>query len=201
MLQDSPRQDSSRQLLRAAAIETIDRIRTDHEQVPLKLKPLLAYIEDHLFDANLSVNQVKKACGVRDNSVAIHFHACVGQPPHAYISQCRMEVASRLLRDSELPVWKISELLGFSSIQVFSRAFYRWAKERPSTYRRLNRSRVDLAPMTSDSDTEEDLAEERVVSPRLTEDFWRRALAGNLRDDEASELIRHLLDLYPPRRR
>lgn len=199
MLQDSPRQDSSKQLLRAAAIETMDRIRTDHEQVPLKLKPLLAYIEDHLFDANLSVNQVKKACGVRDNSVAIHFHACVGQPPHAYISQCRMEVASRLLRDSELPVWKISELLGFSSIQVFSRAFYRWAKERPSTYRRLNRSRVDLAPMPSDM--EDDQAEERVVSPRLTEDFWRRALAGSLRDDEASELIRHLLDLYPPRRR
>ena len=199
MLQDSPRQDSSKQLLRAAAIETMDRIRTDHEQVPLKLKPLLAYIEDHLFDANLSVNQVKKACGVRDNSVAIHFHACVGQPPHAYISQCRMEVASRLLRDSELPVWKISELLGFSSIQVFSRAFYRWAKERPSTYRRLNRSRVDLAPMPSDM--EDDPAEERVVSPRLTEDFWRRALAGSLRDDEASELIRNLLDLYPPRRR
>ena len=192
-------QDSSRQLLRAAALETIDRIRTDHEQVPAKLKPLLHYIELHLFDSDLSVNQVKKACGVRDNSVAIHFHACVGQPPHAYISQCRMEVASRLLRDSELPVWKISDLLGFSSIQVFSRAFYRWAKERPSTYRRLNRrSGSEMEDPMLDSEI---AFEGSIVSPRLTEDFWRRALAGNLRDDEASELIRHLLDLYPPRRR
>jgi AraC-like DNA-binding protein len=194
-------QDSSRQLLRAAALETIDRIRTDHEQVPSKLKPLLAYIEDHLFDADLSVNRIKKACGVRDNSVAIHFHACVGQPPHAYISQCRMEVASRLLRDSELPVWKISDLLGFSSIQVFSRAFYRWAKERPSTYRRIHRrngSEVD------DSLLEAELALETggsIVPARLTEDFWRRALTGSLRDEEASELIRNLLELYPPRRR
>lgn len=194
-------QDSSRQLLRAAALETIDRIRTDHEQVPTKLKPLLAYIEDHLFDADLSVNRIKKACGVRDNSVAIHFHACVGQPPHAYISQCRMEVASRLLRDSELPVWKISDLLGFSSIQVFSRAFYRWAKERPSTYRRIHRrngGEVDESLLEAEFGLESGGG---IVPPRLTEDFWRRALTGSLRDDEASELIRHLLELYPPRRR
>jgi AraC-like DNA-binding protein len=194
-------QDSSRQLLRAAALETIDRIRTDHEQVPSKLKPLLAYIEDHLFDADLSVNRIKKACGVRDNSVAIHFHACVGQPPHAYISQCRMEVASRLLRDSELPVWKISDLLGFSSIQVFSRAFYRWAKERPSTYRRIHRrngSEVDDSLLESEFPLETGGS---IVPARLTEDFWRRALTGSLRDEEASELIRNLLELYPPRRR
>lgn len=192
-------QDSSRQLLRAAALETIDRIRTDHEQVPSKLKPLLAYIEDHLFDSDLSVNRIKKACGVRDNSVAIHFHACVGQPPHAYISQCRMEVASRLLRDSELPVWKISDLLGFSSIQVFSRAFYRWAKERPSTFRRLHRRNGEMDETLLDGDLP--LEGGSILPPRLTEDFWRRALTGSLRDEEASELIRHLLELYPPRRR
>ena len=111
-----------------------------------------------------------------------------------------MEVASRLLRDSELPVWKISDLLGFSSIQVFSRAFYRWAKERPSTFRRLHRrngSEIDEGLLES----ELSLDSGSILPPRLTEDFWRRALTGSLRDDEASELIRHLLELYPPRRR
>jgi len=194
--------DTSRQLLRAAAVETIDRIRHDHQHVPSKLKPMLAYIEGHLFDTDLSVNRIKRECNVRDNSVAIHFHACVGQPPHAYISNCRMQVASRLLRDSELPIWKISELLGFSSIQVFSRAFYRWAKERPSTYRRIHRRNLPaLEGGTAIVPLGDISFEATLLPPRFTEDFWHRALNGNLRDDEASELIRHLLELYPPRRR
>ncbi len=193
-------QDSSRQLLRAAALETIDRIRTDHEQVPSKLKPLLAYIEDHLFDSDLSVNRIKKACGVRDNSVAIHFHACVGQPPHAYISQCRMEVASRLLRDSELPVWKISDLLGFSSIQVSAAPSTAGPRSAPAPS--VASTAATAASWTKLCSTAIWGSKEAASCRRMqTEDFWRRALTGSLREEEASELIRHLLELYPPRRR
>lgn len=195
-------QDAPRQALSTASVPTLDRVRMDRDQVPNKLKPLLAYIEAHLFDPGLSVNRLKRDCGVRDNSVAIHFHACVGQPPHAYISQCRMEIAARLLHDSELPVWKISELLGFSSIQVFSRAFYRWAQQRPSTYRRRHRP-VERAADGSllPPRTVRVTADEPTSDGTGLEDFWHRALDGRLHDAEAADLIRRLLELYPPHRR
>lgn len=191
--------DGSRQALEIAAAATLEKIRRDRDQVPVKLKPLLSYIEAHLFEQELSVNRMKRECGVRDNSVAIHFHACVGQPPHAYISQCRMEVASRLLADSDLPVWRISELLGFSSIQVFSRAFYRCAHLRPSTYRRRQRPILRAADgsvlaMPATAATVADASQ-------LEQALWHRALTGQLLDDEAGELIRRLLEIYPPHRR
>ncbi len=192
-------QDSSRQLLRAAALETIDRIRTDHEQVPSKLKPLLAYIEDHLFDADLSVNRIKKACGVRDNSVAIHFHVCrpaaarlyLPVPdggrlaPPAGLGAAGLE-NQRPARFFEHPGLQPRLLpLGEGAPQHVppGQPPQRRRNRRVGARRRAGARRGSILP------------------PRVTEDFWRRALTGSLRDEEASELIRHLLELYPPRRR
>ena len=183
---------TAKELLDAAAIETLEKIRNDQEQVPTRLRPMLVYIERHLFDPDLNVNRLKEACGIRDNSVAIHFHAAVGKPPHAYISQGRLETAARLLRDTDLPIWKISELLGFSSIQVFSRAFYRWAEQRPTTFRREIRRRVKKSGRARSI---------TASVPTKTAEFWRRALNGDLRDDEAADLIQKLLAIYPPGRR
>jgi len=182
--------NTSKDLLQTAALETVDRIRTDQDHVPARLKPMLAYIENHLFDPKLNVNRLKDACGIRDNSVAIHFHAAVGKPPHAYISHCRLETAARLLRDTDLPIWKISDLLGFSSIQVFSRSFYRWADQRPTTFRREARKQVADRPRA-----------QRAVDAPPNEDYWRRAMAGALQDEEAAVLIQKLLVIYPPGRR
>lgn len=182
---------SQEDLLQAAASKTYDRIEADRELAPEKLKPMLAHIHSHLFDPKLNVNRLKKACGIRDNSVAIHFHSAIGQPPHAYISQCRLETASRLLRDTDLPVWKLSEMLGFSSIQVFSRAFHRWCGERPTTYRKDHRPASEAARENGKG------RKEAFADPEI----WRRALAGQLRSDEAAGLVYHLLELYPPSRR
>ncbi|MEM1201683.1 MAG: helix-turn-helix transcriptional regulator [Acidobacteriota bacterium] len=184
-------QDPAQELLNSAAVETMDRIRVDQDQVPARLKPMLSYIESHLFDPELTVNRLKKACGIRDNSVAIHFHAAVGKPPHAYISQCRLETAARLLRDSDLPVWKISDLLGFSSIQVFSRAFHRWSGQRPTTFRRDARRAHGQRPLPARGNGE----------GRTNGEYWNRALNGDLPDDEAASLIQLLLQIYPPGRR
>ena len=73
---------------------------------------------------------------MRDNTVPIQFHAAVGRPPRAYIEDRRLETAARLLADSELKVWRIGDLVGYGTVQVFSRAFKRWSSLRPSAYRR-----------------------------------------------------------------
>lgn len=174
-------------VLEAAAVESIERIRSDHSKAPQRLKPLLAYIEEHLFDPSLDVNQLKRNCGVRDNSVPIQFHSAVGRPPHGYIEDRRLETACVLLGNSNLKIWQISELLGYSSIQVFSRAFSRWSGQRPTSYRKKARQRRDMgesAPKLEESLT-------------ARTETLRRALAGELSLDEANALIARLRQMYP----
>jgi AraC-like DNA-binding protein/tetratricopeptide (TPR) repeat protein len=177
----------SHQLLKSAATESLERIRQDRARVPQRLKPLLAYIEEHLFDPTLDVNQLKRSCGVRDNSVPIQFHSAVGRPPHGYIEDRRLETACRLLADTDLKIWQISELLGYSSIQVFSRAFSRWSGQRPTLYRKKARRRVGKEPKVTKPNVED------VFHP----DSLRRALAGELPPQEATVLIERLFRLYP----
>ncbi|MEL7058729.1 MAG: tetratricopeptide repeat protein [Acidobacteriota bacterium] len=176
-------------ILESAASESLERIRRDQVKAPQRLKPLLAYIEEHLFDPSLDVNQLKRNCGVRDNSVPIQFHSAVGRPPHGYIEDRRLETACKLLAESNLKIWQISELLGYSSIQVFSRAFSRWSGQRPTAYRKKARQRHvsingDASPLIEES-----------LQART--DKLQRALAGELSLDEANDLIAQLRAMYP----
>ncbi len=180
--------DHSYQLLKTAAVESLERIRLDRAKAPLRIKPLLAYIEEHLFDPTLDVNHLKRACGVRDNSVPIQFHSAVGRPPHGYIEDRRLESACRLLATTDLKIWQISELLGYSSIQVFSRAFSRWSGQRPTLYRKKARRRAG-GRGTYPADVDERV----LLDPKSLD----RALAGELAENEARILIERLLRLYP----
>lgn len=178
--------DHSHQLLKAASVESLERIQKDRERAPQRLKPLLAYIEDHLFDPTLDVNQLKRSCNVRDNSVPIQFHSAVGRPPHGYIEDRRLETACRLLGKTDLKIWQISELLGYSSIQVFSRAFSRWSGQRPTLYRKkARRGEGGQEPQT------------RAPGGFFDAVTLRRALAGELPNKEASQMVKRLVQLYP----
>ena len=180
------------QLLRIAAIEPLERIQLDRAEAPERLKPLLAYIEEHLFDPSLNVNHLKRACNVRDNSLPIHFHSAVGRAPRRYIEDRRLETACRLLAATDLKIWQISELVGFSSLPVFSRAFTRSTGQRPTAFRKQARERSDGGRIHSFSDDERQLSDPESL---------RRALAGELAASEASVLIERLQGLYPSHRR
>ena len=177
------------QLRDAAAEKTLREVSRLASEAQPKIAAMLVYIRAHLFDRNLSVHQVRKACSLRDNSVALQFHNALGVPPARFIANCRLAVAERLLAESWLPVWQISELLGFSSIQVFSRSFFRVKKVRPRDFRQ--RTRMNVGP------TEE--GGKPVPAPEP--DFLERALAGEADSAEVAELIGMLLKIYPPRQR
>ncbi|MEM8961978.1 MAG: helix-turn-helix transcriptional regulator [Acidobacteriota bacterium] len=119
-----------------ASRETLATIRQDQRRVSPPIAALLVHIERHIFDATLNVNRLKEACGVRNNSVAIFFHIEVGQPPGAYIARSRLETAAKLLAHTELPIWRIADLVGYSGMPTFSRAFHRAYELRPRAYRK-----------------------------------------------------------------
>lgn len=122
--------------LRVAAVPTRQRIQDMTKGKSARIRQMLEYIDDQLFSPDLSVQGLKTACKIRNNAITTQFHAAVGMPPNQFISDMRLKVARRLLERTDLPVWKISELLGYSSIQVFSRTFARVVGHRPTVHRR-----------------------------------------------------------------
>lgn len=57
----------------------------------------------------------------------------------ALVEQSRFEIASALLRDTELKAQEIATRLGYSSPGGFSRAFARWAGCSPSDFKKRSR--------------------------------------------------------------
>lgn len=163
--------------LKAAGRETLLRVQQDYQRAPLKIKPLLAYLEAHLFDPDLNVNHLKRACGVRDNSMPMQFRKALGDSPRNYIAGCRFEIATKLLRDSDIPVWQIADLLGFSSLQAFSRAFAEWSGQRPTRFRKLHAAQASPVELSRT-------------------DTLRKALLGSLETHEAQNLMQCLHDIY-----
>jgi len=54
------------------------------------------------------------------------------------VDELRMEIAIRYLRETNLTVEHISELLGFSGVANFRQAFRRWTKAAPHKFRKMS---------------------------------------------------------------
>ncbi len=119
------------QALDEAAKETLKRIDADRERVPPQIRRLLLHIRKHLFTEGYGVAELKRAFGDAGPELMDDFRMAVGEPPSRYISGARLEIASRLLRDSGLAIGMIGLLVGYANIRTFSAAFKRWSGGKP----------------------------------------------------------------------
>jgi AraC-like DNA-binding protein len=86
-----------------------------------------------------SVQTLAEAASVSRATLARKFVALVGETPNAYLTRWRMDLAARLLRDSDDPVHAVARAVGYTSEYAFSRAFSRSRAEPPGRYRQLAR--------------------------------------------------------------
>lgn len=70
------------------------------------------------------------------------FKQSLGVPPRVYLTRLRMEKASELLEQTDLPITDIAFEVGYSSNQVLARVFGKHASLSPSDYRRAVRDPV-----------------------------------------------------------
>ena len=56
-------------------------------------------------------------------------------------NEVRCEIACTLLAETDLPLSQIAEILNYSEISAFSRAFRRWSGQPPSVWRSNHRAR------------------------------------------------------------
>jgi AraC-like DNA-binding protein len=66
----------------------------------------------------------------------VHF---IGQPPMQYLTQWRMQLAARWLRDTDAKVIDIALEVGYENEAAFARAFRRTVGESPGAWRRAHR--------------------------------------------------------------
>ena len=88
-----------------------------------------------------TVDELAAAVHVSRSTLVRRFNELIGEPPGAYLTRWRMELAARLLRESEQPVGRISHLVGYSSEYAFSRAFSKHRGEPSGRYRKRIKSR------------------------------------------------------------
>jgi AraC-like DNA-binding protein len=71
---------------------------------------------------------------------AQRFRAVMGDTPLRYLTQWRMQHATRLLAESDLTLARIAERVGYDSAASLSRAFRKASGSAPGAYRRAARA-------------------------------------------------------------
>ena len=121
--------------LATAAVETRRWIAADRENAQPPVDGMLDFIQAHLFDQGMSATRVYEACGLPRGLGAADFYLHTGTMTRAYIEARRIQTSSHLLLDTDLCIWEVAALVGYSQTRVFSKAFQRLMEMNPSEYR------------------------------------------------------------------
>lgn len=82
-----------------------------------------------------TVELLARAVAMSRAAFAKRFTDLVGEPPLAYITRWRMDLAAKLLRESREPVARIASKVGYISETAFAKAFRRRRQVAPGAYR------------------------------------------------------------------
>ena len=94
------------------------------------------YIRMHPKD-DLSLQHLSRICGYTDYYLSRKFKAETGMTPAEYINQSRIEYAKGLLRDTNLSVEKIAQMLHYRSRSYFHTLFAKQTGMAPGEYRKI----------------------------------------------------------------
>src|SRR5215472_389310 len=115
---------------------------TDASQDPELLRRLLRAKDrmDAASQEDWPVHRLARVSGVSAAHFARSFKQAFGVPPHRYLLTRRIERASALLRDTDLPVTAIAFQTGWGSLGTFGRVFRDVTGHTPGTVRARGRA-------------------------------------------------------------
>jgi AraC-like DNA-binding protein len=116
------------------------RLLTSAPAVPrLAIHPAVLAVKlllDREYHQRWTLDQLANRAGLAPTYLAGLFAAQLGQPPHRYLNERRIDRAWQLLTGSDLSIAEVGISLGFSSGQHFARTFRQLAGCPPREYRR-----------------------------------------------------------------
>jgi len=104
------------------------------------LDRLKAVIEQHIGNEDFSVQSLSEMMAMDRTVLYRRMQVLTGMPPSVYIKNIRMDIARRLLLDTDLPVSDIAVKTGFSTTKYFSAAFKESFGMTPNDYRAVRPS-------------------------------------------------------------
>lgn len=97
------------------------------------------------YTKDLSLEVLERELHINKYYISHLFSSKLGIRFNDYVNALRVSGACRLLRDTELPVTEISDMVGFNTQRTFNRAFTRFRGCSPGEFRRSLPDRVENA--------------------------------------------------------
>ncbi len=86
------------------------------------------------------LDELARACAMSRTTFAFHFKNVAGVAPLTYLTEWRMRLAERALREETTPVAVVGQSLGYASESAFSNAFKRVMGNSPKAHRNAARA-------------------------------------------------------------
>lgn len=114
---------------------TVDR---DHHTIG-RFNSVISRALDHFrnhFAGPLAFPTVALSIGVSSGHLASLFRTDLDMTPRQFVARVRIEITKHLLRDTDMKIEAIADLVGFNDASHLSRVFKRYVKARPGRFRR-----------------------------------------------------------------
>ncbi len=118
----------------AASLEEAPVQESGEEGTDLE-QEICAFLEEHLYDPNLSLNRVADEFGVSTKMVGLICRKRYGQTFLSYVRDRQIQHAAEMLRETDLSLEEISTRCGFANVLTFRRNFKSVMGVNPSEYR------------------------------------------------------------------
>ncbi|TWT60668.1 AraC family transcriptional regulator [Rubinisphaera italica] len=101
----------------------------------------------------LSVSMVADRVGVNRRTLERLFEKEVGHTIHNELTKCRLDRATRMLIETQVPIKSVAYASGFSTASTMSRVFQRELNISPTEYRRAGQQVTSLTSRRNDSNS------------------------------------------------
>lgn len=125
-----------------AMAEAVKKLGGLHDEVasfgkipPKEITRVIEFVETNL-DRDLSLVELARVASLSVFHFARRFKETMGMPPHAYVTERRLQRATELLHDPELTLANIAYACGFSNQSHFTTIFKNHTGVTPGTYRK-----------------------------------------------------------------
>ena len=101
---------------------------------PHKLQQVLCFIEERITEP-IGIRDLASEVRLSQFHFARMFKEAMGNPPHEYITQVRMERARKLLSASDLPLRLVATSVGYQTQAHFTGVFHKRVGMTPRAFR------------------------------------------------------------------
>jgi AraC-like DNA-binding protein len=156
--ESAARRPGSEALLeRLSEMMFVDAVRRHAEHLPQETNGWLAGLRDRYVGRALAllherpaapwtIDDLSSQVGLSRSALHERFVGLIGQPPVQYLTNWRMQLASRLLLDGRTTIARVAVDVGYDSEAAFARAFKRLVGMPPAAWRRSHDSAAVRAP-------------------------------------------------------